>query len=235
MLLSLIRSGGDYRDIIATALILIPMVLIALTVHEVAHGYVAYLCGDSTAKSFGRLSANPLHHLDPVGTICLLFAGFGWAKPVPVITRNFKKPRRDMFLVAMAGPLSNLILAFLLTPVLMLLFRFYLDAVAMGEEPSRLLTTVYDMVSYGVGINISLAVFNLIPLPPLDGSNMLITALPPKLGARYAHFMSYGGTILFAVIMISNFTSFDILAPLAWINGAITDLFVKIFWFIVAL
>ena len=121
MLRHLMLSGGsDIKTYIIQLLLSLPIILLALSLHETAHGFVAYKLGDPTARNLGRLTLNPAKHLDPIGFICMLLAGFGWANPVPINSRNFRKPRRDIALTSIAGPLSNLLLAF----VFVLVFRF---------------------------------------------------------------------------------------------------------------
>lgn len=160
-------------------------VLLAISVHEMSHGYAAYFLGDKTAKSMGRLSLNPLRHLDPVGALCLLVFGFGWAKPVMINPAYFKKPKRDMALTALAGPLSNFILAFLSLAVfkLLTLAPFMNSSFFAAEWIATFLSTF-------ALLNIGLGVFNLIPIPPLDGSKVFLPLLPPRLYMdimRYEH------------------------------------------------
>ena len=154
-------------------LALIPAILIALTFHELAHGFVAYRLGDTTAKSQGRLSLNPLHHLDPIGTLCLLFVGFGWAKPVPVNPYALhKKPHSGMAWVAAAGPASNLCMA-LIGGIFMLI---YLRTIGYGwlfETGFTFELYLGLFFMYFIQINIVLMVFNLLPVPPLDGFGIL--------------------------------------------------------------
>ncbi len=166
-------------------LLCVPAALISLSVHEYSHGYAAYRLGDPTARSLGRLSLNPLKHLDPVGTVCMVFFRFGWAKPVPINPRYFKNPRRGMAITAAAGPLSNLFLAFLSAV-------FYKLSVLLGNtvllQPSASQSTVlYYFFNYLClfflifhTLNLSLFVFNMIPLPPLDGSRIFYVFLPNK-------------------------------------------------------
>lgn len=160
-------------------------VLLAISVHEMSHGYAAYFLGDKTAKFMGRLSLNPLRHLDPVGALCLLVFGFGWAKPVMINPAYFKKPKRDMALTALAGPLSNFILAFLSLAVfkLLTLAPFMNSSFFAAEWIATFLSTF-------ALLNIGLGVFNLIPIPPLDGSKVFLPLLPPRLYMdimRYEH------------------------------------------------
>ena len=184
-------------------LFLLPCILIILPVHEVAHGYVAYRLGDPTARNFGRLTLNPLKHFDPLGVICMLFVGFGWARPVPVNTRYFKKPRRDMALVALAGPVSNLIMGFI-----GLLLYCIVAAVfgGVGNMPAfsvSLVSSLLEFLYIFTTLNISLAVFNLLPIPPLDGSRLLMHFLPPKAHMWVVQHERYITLIVF-VLLIAN-------------------------------
>lgn len=158
----------ELLDIIVT----IPVVLVALTFHEFSHGYIAYKLGDPTAKYMGRLTLNPLKHLDPIGTICMILCKFGWAKPVPVDMRQFKNPKRDMALCAIAGPLSNLLLGFLGTFIFCLLGSIFPNILEYYYLS-------YFLSSFAI-LNIYLAIFNLIPVPPFDGSRILTAFLPDK-------------------------------------------------------
>ncbi len=158
----------ELLDIVIT----IPIVLFALTFHEFSHGFIAYKLGDPTAKYMGRLTLNPLKHLDPIGTLCMILCRFGWAKPVPVDMRQFKNPKRDMAFCAIAGPLSNLLLGFLGTLIYCLLAFIFPNILN-----NYYLT--YFLSSFAI-LNIYLAIFNLIPLPPFDGSRILTAFLPDK-------------------------------------------------------
>ena len=172
-------------------------VLVILSIHEFSHGYVAYKLGDPTAKYQGRLTLNPMKHIDPWGALCMVLFHFGWAKPVPIDLRYFKKPKRDFALVAIAGPISNLILA---------LFGafFYLGFEKLAMQIPIPNEFVYNLLFYSLyfllafhKINLGLAVFNLIPIPPLDGSRLLYAALPNKL---YYKFLRYERTIYLIMI-----------------------------------
>ena len=125
MLIDIFRGSGTFGQKITMLFLIVLTTLISLTVHEVSHGYAAYRCGDPTARNFGRLSLNPLKHLDPIGTLCMLLFGFGWAKPVPINTRYFRKPRRDTALTALAGPLSNIIISFIACFFMMMSAQLY--------------------------------------------------------------------------------------------------------------
>ncbi len=183
----------------------IPIVLFSLTVHEVAHGYAAYKLGDPTAKNFGRLSLNPLKHLDPIGALCMLFFRFGWAKPVPINTRYFKKPKRDMAISAFAGPLSNLIMAFIAFVISEYIAIFPVENLS-SETAFRILYTAYLFFSTFCWMNVSLAVFNMLPVPPLDGSRILYVILPDKL---YFGVMKYEQYIYIALVACLAFGLLD--------------------------
>jgi Zn-dependent protease len=169
-----------------------PPLLFALTVHELAHGYVAWRLGDPTAKNEGRLTLNPLKHLDPLGVLAFIIMKIGWAKPVPVNPRYFKNPQRDMLLVALAGPGSNIILAVASAALAHL-------AVALHFLPLFFLQPLVAMLAASVWINIMLAVFNCIPIPPLDGSKVLIGLLPPEAARGYAKLEPFGFLLLLAL------------------------------------
>ncbi|MBQ3041059.1 MAG: site-2 protease family protein [Clostridia bacterium] len=168
-------------DYIIELLITVPIILIALTFHECAHGFIAYKLGDSTAKEMGRLSLNPLHHIDIMGAICMLICRFGWAKPVPIDTRHFKNPKRDMALSALAGPVSNLLLGFFGCFIFALSSHFLFEMTFTSKSFAYWICYAWLLFSYNFAwLNISLAIFNLIPLPPLDGSRIFLSFLPPK-------------------------------------------------------
>lgn len=187
--------------------ILAPGLLIALVCHEVAHGYVAYLLGDPTAKSQGRLTLNPLKHLDPLGTLAFFIVQFGWAKPVPVNMRYFKNPRQGMLLTAIAGPGTNFLLAAVFAMVIHILSGMEFMS---GSLTEKIIVPLYLISQAGVFVNLILGVFNLIPIPPLDGSNVLAYFLPPKLAWKYMSLSRYGFMILIGVIMLGRFTGYSI-------------------------
>jgi Zn-dependent protease len=201
MLRYLLTGGGDPKEYILHLLLCIPIIFLSLSLHETAHGYVASKLGDPTAKSLGRLTLNPIKHLDPIGFICMLLMGFGWAKPVPINTRYFKKPRRDMALSAIAGPISNILLAVIFA-IALRLFYFVLPYI-IPSAPTEMLLNVLSytrvFLYYGITLNISLAVFNLLPVPPLDGSRFFYVFLPPK---YYFGVMKYENYISIAVMVL---------------------------------
>lgn len=164
-------------------------VLVAIIPHEMAHGYAAYLCGDETAKNDGRLSLNPLHHLDPIGTICLIFFKFGWAKPVMINPNNFRDRKKGTFFVSIAGVLTNFILA-IISVIIM--------------KHIRLNDFVFELFMNIFWFNIVLGVFNLIPIPPLDGSKLLFSFLPLKYEYYLIKYEKYGYIILLLLIMSNN-------------------------------
>lgn len=170
----------------------IPGLIIAMVIHEYAHARVAVALGDRTPALMGRLTLNPAAHIDPVGLIMLFLVRFGWAKPVVIDPRNFKHPRRDDILVSLAGPFANLATAFLSLVVLLIWQRL------MGGHLSVGMYQVFQLI---IIYNINFAIFNLIPLPPLDGSHVLIQLLPARLAYAYARIERYSFLILIALIV----------------------------------
>jgi Zn-dependent protease len=185
--------------------------LFAITVHEAAHGYAARRLGDRTAEMLGRLTLNPIKHIDPMGTLLvpmlLLMSGtgfiFGWAKPVPVSPRNFKNPGKDMAIVAAAGPASNLVMA-LFWAVIMRLVAGPLSGIGNLAEP------IFLMAQFGLVINALLAVLNMLPIPPLDGGRVAVGLLPPKASMGLAQVEPYGMWILVGLMVTG------LLSPILW-------------------
>jgi Zn-dependent protease len=183
------------NDILLKIIILVPPILFALTFHEFSHCYIAYRLGDPTAKVLGRLTMNPLKHLDPLGTLAMFLVKFGWAKPVPVNPQFFKNPQRDMLWVAMAGPASNMLLALfcaLLGRGVVLVSNFlpYRSVGAACVDP------IHAMLSASVWINLVLAIFNFLPILPLDGGRIVASLLPAKMATPYVRFEKYGFLII---------------------------------------
>jgi len=184
---------------IAKISIMLVPALFAVTLHEVAHGYAAERFGDPTARMLGRLTFNPLKHLDPIGTLALLVFGFGWARPVPVNFGNLRHPRRDMIWVALAGPLSNLAVALLSA----LLLRGLLLLAAELPPESRviaLLQPVALMAGFSLYINVLLGVFNLVPFPPFDGGRVMVGLLPARQGEMLSRFEPFGFIVVLLLI-----------------------------------
>jgi Zn-dependent protease len=182
----------DPAGAVQVLLLMIPGLLLAVTVHEVAHGWVADRLGDPTARLAGRLTLNPLPHIDPLGALAFVLAGFGWARPVPVSARNLRRPVRDMAWVAAAGPLSNFVVAFLGLVLLVLTSRV-LDAPFVARPVAGMLRFVYTF-------NLGLAIFNLIPLPPLDGGHFLPYFFPRRSWPLLARLEQYGPLILLLLV-----------------------------------
>ena len=225
MLLSLLLSGGDFLSILATLLLTLPIMMLALSVHETAHGFVAWRCGDNTAYNLGRLTLNPIRHLDPAGFVCLLIFGFGWAKPVPINTRNFRNPKRGMALSALAGPVANLLLGLVCT----LLYSVCWGAVSYFSYTQGVSDFLYTLLSlltealwYGAYINFVYMVFNMIPIPPFDGSRVALAFLPAK---TYFGLMRYERQIMFGILIALLFCSYFFnFSPFGWVADRLTDL-----------
>lgn len=222
-------------------LIRLPAILIAMSVHELCHGWVADRLGDPTPRATGRLSLNPLRHIHPIGFLSLLLVGFGFAKPVQVNAQNFKNPRRDMALVAVAGPLSNLLMAFFGMLLFVVYYVFWYEPLFL-QNPA-LSDTIFTLISVFCTLNLSFFAFNMIPLPPLDGSHILFSFLPLKWyykARRYEHVFHYVflGLILLSILSsrVPALGGLDILGLtlgrlVSWLHGLFAD-----FWlFIVGL
>ena len=205
----------------------VPGVLLAITFHEFAHGYAAYKLGDNTAKNEGRLSLNPLDHLDPIGTLMLLFAGFGWGKPVHVNPTNYTRKismEKGEAIVSVAGPLTNIVLAFLLALVYGALVKF----ASVAFLTSTVGSIIKLMIMYAISINVGLGVFNLIPLPPLDGSKIIMPFLPynAKQWFRNNEQIFY---IIFVVIWITGIAGIIISPAISGITSGIMGISQAIF------
>ncbi|MBL7024862.1 MAG: site-2 protease family protein [Candidatus Marinimicrobia bacterium] len=203
---------------IYSLLLAVPAILIALTFHEFAHGYVAYRFGDPTAKNHGRLTLNPLAHLDPMGTIMIFLIHFGWAKPVPVDPRYLGNPKRDMMWIAAAGPLMNMVLALISGIVI----RIFIGVGLASSQSGETAQIVFQMLYYSLYINLALAFFNLLPIPPLDGSKILAGVLPHRYAPTLYLIESRGPMVLFGIIMFGWITGFHVL-------GVVIGPFINVF------
>lgn len=178
-------------------LLFIPHMLFALSVHEALHAYSAFLLGDDTAALQGRATLNPIRHIDPMGLIAFFIIHFGWARPVPVNPLRLRHPRRDEMLVSLAGPGSNLMVGL----VLLLIIRGMFELELTGSETTR---TALAFLFVGAQLNVGLCVFNLIPIPPLDGSHILLGILPIRLSHRIEPYFNYGWLVLLGLILLGR-------------------------------
>ena len=214
-------------------------VLIVLTIHEYSHAYAAYRLGDPTAKNMGRLTLNPIKHIDPFGALCMLLFHFGWARPVPINARNFKNPKRGFAITALAGPLSNLATAFVSAFIYLLTYALFRNVGFTSKFTLNIVQNTLDFIYVFHIINVGIAIFNLIPVPPLDGSRILTVVLPPK---TYFAIMKYERTIYLALIgwlllggyvtsfllsnpIISNNVVLSFLVSLLDLSGRLSDIF----------
>ena len=212
--------GLDLTEMLKIA----PAAVIGLTVHEFSHGYMAYRLGDNTAKNDGRLTLNPLKHIDWLGFFLIIVAGFGWAKPVMFNPDNLKNKHRDEILISLAGPISNFILAVLFLVIARLLYFIdYFSSDAMGIQIVNLI------LIWGV-INFGLFVFNLIPIPPLDGSHFYLTYLKDINPTLMMNMYKWGTFGLFAIIIAENKFNLNILHLSQFVNG-ITGFFLQVLGF----
>ena len=198
-------------------LLLIPPILLALTFHEFAHGWMAYRLGDPTAKMAGRLTMNPLVHLDPIGTLMLFLVRFGWARPVPVNPSYFSNPKKDMLVVSVAGPAANIILALISG-----IFIRFMSANMLAFLPNFIEGIIFVMLRLSLQINLALAIFNILPIAPLDGSKILYGLLPPRYEYLIQPIEQYGPFVLIGLIIFGRVTGLSII-------GAFIFPFVNVF------
>lgn len=205
-------------DYIINKLLIIPGIIIGFSLHEYAHARVAVALGDDTPKYQGRVTLDPLAHMDVIGFILLLIAGFGWAKPVQINERNFKNPRRDDILVSLAGPLMNFIVAIIFLLIIKTIYMFQISF--MNE---RILGILIQMLFYGVWINVVLMVFNLLPIPPLDGYHILGGIL--DLRSKGIYYQLYNkGMLILLILIITDIIGKIISPPIFFIYNFITAL-----------
>ena len=209
---------GSVREWLVQTLLSLPAIIIAISFHEFAHAKVAELSGDDVPRRQGRVTLNPVAHIDPVGFFCLLFVGFGWGRPVQINPENFKKKRLDMFLVALAGVVMNVILAFLFCGIWVWLF--YHTQLFNGES-GDLVYTVFQNI---VVINLVLCVFNLIPVPPLDGFNV-VTEIFNLRQTKIYHYAYQYGYIVLMVMIIFNLTDYILTPCVNWLFNTIVSVF----------
>ena len=183
---------------------ILPGIIIGLTVHEFCHAWVAHRCGDSTSKDQGRVTLNPLKHIDIMGFFMLIVAGFGWAKPVQFKEENLRNPKYDVMKIAIAGPLSNAVIAM----VLSIVFSIYTSVIASYQ--SQWMDVLTEILYYAISINWALFIFNLIPVPPLDGSHLLFNYFR-KYPILYAGFYKYGSYLFIALILMTIITKINFL------------------------
>jgi len=205
---------------LAELLKILPAILVGLTIHELAHAFMALKLGDDTPKQLGRLTINPLKHIDLVGFILLLVAGFGWAKPVVIDRDKLKKPVRDDILIAVSGPLANLLLAFALVVLLKLVLSF----VPFGSRATFEL--VVSIFLAFISINVSLGIFNLLPIPPLDGSHVILSLLSKRSATSAAIYFRYGSFALLGLIILERITKVEIL-PIGTVVNSVVMVFLR--------
>ena len=207
-ILQSIWRGLDWSVLTNLLLSVVPA-LICITLHELAHGYVAYRLGDDTAKRAGRLTLNPLRHIDIMGLLMMIVFKFGWAKPVPVNMWKFKNPKKGMAITAAAGPIANLLIAL----VFLFLYGFLF---ALLHRPGRSLNWLLEMLYITAYLSIALAIFNIIPIPPLDGSKVLFSCISDRSYTELMYYECYGMIILLVLVLLLSRTSLDPLSRAAY-------------------
>ncbi len=222
MLLNILRGG---REGLITALLCIPVILFSLSFHEAAHGFAAYKLGDPTARNLGRLTLNPMKHLDLRGALAMLLIGFGWAKPVPIVARNFKNPRWGMGLSAIAGPLSNLLLGLIGCALYSAASAAWSTEIILSQLAGQGMPIIkwclWNLAYIFTYMNFALMAFNLIPIPPFDGSRFAYLLLPSK---WYFKVMKYEQTLMIVIIVVFLLLSRQGYDPVAYVAGNLMSL-----------
>lgn len=195
-------------EFLINSLLILPTILISLSIHELSHGYVAYKLGDPTAKQMGRLTLNPLAHLDVIGTIMIFLVGFGFAKPVPVNPMYFKKRKAGLAIVSFAGPLSNFLLAFIGMGIYLWIRKYNVNLISNPY--------VDTMLQYFIIINVSLGIFNLIPISPLDGSKILLFFFPDRIYYKVLEYERYAQGLIF-ILLLTGILSKPLMAAVDFI------------------
>ena len=229
MLNTLLSGSGDFKSALIELLLSLPIIFLVLSAHGAAQAFIANKLGDPTAKNFGCITLNPFKHIDPFGFISMVLVGFGWAHAVPIESRNFKKPRRDMALTSAAGPIANLILGIIfaiLLKVATLFSPYLLYSNYFGGGKETFLSILFTFLMYGVVYNVSFAVLNLLPIPPFDGSRIFYIFLPPK---YYFTIMKYEFYIQLAVLLL---LVFGVLSP---VINFFTSAIVNLIFFVLAI
>lgn len=212
-------------------ILMIPVLLISLTFHEFFHGYTAYRLGDITAKNAGRLTLNPLKHLDPIGTLMMFAAGIGWARPVPVDPFYFRDKKKGMVLTSIAGPISNLLLAFVVAFPLQIVLVAGYESIVTETGFVYYLFEFFRMLFL---VNVNLAIFNLFPIPPLDGSKILSAVLPSEVYFRFMRYEQYIGLAFLVIVLffksglsgIIGFFATPVASSMLWVAGKVVGLFI---------
>lgn len=208
MLFNILRGGYSGIQILAGVFASVFVVFCTLPIHEYAHAWVATKLGDPTPRLQGRLSINPMRHIDPIGALMIVLLGFGYAKPVSINARNFKNPKTGMALTAIAGPCANLLMA--------LLFLLCKNIVMLISTTNILAVALLYFFVFAAGINVGLAVFNLLPIPPLDGSRILQLLIPQKYYFKFMQYERYIILIVFALLFFNVLTK-----PLGWLQSVV--------------
>ncbi len=224
MIFSFFNKGLSFEVTMAILLAYVLVLLLSFTLHEFSHGFAAYLHGDYTAKAMGRLSLNPFVHIDPIGLVSLLVLGFGWAKPVPYNPMNLRDGKRGMFAVAIAGIVANIVLAFVFSFIFVIVLKFAPNVI-YGTNFGGILLSFF--LQLGIKVNIYLAIFNLIPLFPLDGSKILELILKP--GNKFLEFLRKYSLIIMILLLISSALYFVIEFLGGYVEMAFVNLWKIIF------